>query len=331
MAFLDGTVVNVALPVMQRELGIAVDQVQWIVEAYALLLASLVLVGGALGDRYGRKRVFLLGVGIFAIASAGCGLAPEATSLIVARAAQGVGAALLVPGSLALISGAYGDEMRGKAIGTWSAFSAMTAAVGPVAGGWVVEHASWRWLFFFNAPVAVAVVVLAWRRVGEMRDESAPKHLDSIGATLVTVGLGIVTFALVDSARAPGTTRMLLLLALGAAVLATFIVVEARSRAPMVPLTLFRSRTFTGANLLTFALYAGLGGGLFFVPFDLIQVQGYSPTAAGAAWLPFIVLVSAMSRWAGGLVARVGARVLLVGGPLVAAAGFALLAAPGTG
>jgi EmrB/QacA subfamily drug resistance transporter len=331
MAFLDGTVVNVALPVMQRELGIAVDRVQWIVEAYSLLLASLVLVGGALGDRYGRKRVFLLGTGLFAIASAGCGLAPEATSLIVLRAAQGVGAALLVPGSLALISGAYGEEMRGKAIGTWSAFSAMTAAVGPVAGGWVVEHASWRWLFFFNAPVAVGVVALAWRRVGEMRDDSAPKHLDWTGATLATVGLGIVTFALVDSARAPGTTRMLLLLALGAAVLAAFLVVEARSRAPMVPLTLFRSRTFTGANLLTLALYAGLGGGLFFVPFDLIQVQGYSPTAAGAAWLPFIVLVSAMSRWAGGLVVRVGARLLLVGGPLVAAAGFALLAAPGTG
>ncbi len=331
MAFLDGTVVNVALPVMQRELGIGVDRVQWIVEAYSLLLASLVLVGGALGDRYGRKRVFLQGVGLFAIASAGCGLAPEATSLIVARAAQGVGAALLVPGSLALISGAYGEAMRGKAIGTWSAFSAMTAAVGPVAGGWVVEHASWRWLFFFNAPVALAVVALAWRRVGEMRDDSAPKHLDWMGATLVTAGLGIVTFALVDSARAPGATRMLLLLALGAAVLAAFVVVEAKSRAPMVPLTLFRSRTFAGANLLTLALYAGLGGGLFFVPFDLIQVQGYSPTAAGAAWLPFIVLVSAMSRWAGGLVVRVGARLLLVGGPVVAAAGFALLAAPGQG
>jgi EmrB/QacA subfamily drug resistance transporter len=331
MAFLDGTVVNVALPVMQRELGIAVDRVQWIVEAYSLLLASLVLVGGALGDRYGRKRVFLQGTALFAIASAGCGLAPEATSLIVARAAQGVGAALLVPGSLALISGAYGEDTRGKAIGTWSAFSAMTAAVGPVAGGWVVEHASWRWLFFFNAPVAVAVVALAWRRVGEMRDDSAPKHLDWTGATLATLGLGIVTFALVDSARAPGTTRMLLLLALGAAVLAAFIVVEAKSRTPMVPLTLFRSRTFAGANLLTLALYAGLGGGLFFLPFDLIQVQGYSPTAAGAAWLPFIVLVSAMSRWAGGLVVRVGARLLLVAGPLVAAAGFALLAVPGAG
>jgi EmrB/QacA subfamily drug resistance transporter len=331
MAFLDGTVVNVALPVMQRELGIAVDRAQWIVEAYALLLASLVLVGGALGDRYGRKRVFLLGVGLFALSSAACGLAPEATSLILARAAQGVGAALLVPGSLALISGAYAEDGRGKAIGTWSGFSAITSAVGPVAGGWVVEHASWRWLFFFNAPVAALVAAIAWSRVAEMRDETAPTHLDWPGALLAIAGLGVVTFALVDSARVHGTVRVVALLALGVATLAAFVVVEAKSRGPMVPLSLFRSRTFTGANLLTLLLYAGLGGALFFVPFDLIQVQGYSPAAAGAAWLPFVVIVSAMSRWTGGLVARLGARLPLALGPLVAAGGFALFAVPGTG
>jgi EmrB/QacA subfamily drug resistance transporter len=331
MAFLDGTVVNVALPVMQRELEIAVDRVQWIVEAYSLLLAALVLVGGALGDRYGRKRVFLWGVTLFAVASAACGLAPEAMSLIVARAVQGVGAALLVPGSLALITGAYPEEGRGKAIGTWSAFSAITAAVGPVAGGWVVEHASWRWLFFFNAPVAVVVIAIARRRVEEMRDDTAPKHMDWPGAVLATVGLGVVTFALVDSARVPGTTRMLVLLATGIATLIAFVVVEVTSRDPMVPLSLFRSRTFTGTNLLTLLLYAGLGGGLFFVPFNLIQVQGYSPAAAGASWLPFVVLVSALSRWAGGLVVSLGARMLLMVGPLIAAAGFALLALPGSG
>ncbi|HEY8075212.1 MAG TPA: MFS transporter, partial [Labilithrix sp.] len=331
MAFLDGTVVNVALPVMQRELGIAVDRVQWIVEAYALLLASLVLVGGALGDRWGRKRVFLAGVIVFAIASAACGLAPEAFTLIAARAVQGVGAAMLVPGSLALISAAYGEKERGAAIGTWSAVSAATTAIGPVAGGWVVEHASWRWLFFFNVPPAALVVALAWRGVDESRDDEAPQHLDVAGATLVTLGLGIVTFALVDSARVPGTTRMLVLLAIGAAALAAFVVVEARSRAPMVPLSLFRSRTFAGTNLLTLLLYAGLGGGLFFFPFDLIQVHKYSPAEAGAAWLPFVVLVSAMSRWAGGLVVRVGARRLLVAGPLISAVGFAMLALPGAG
>jgi EmrB/QacA subfamily drug resistance transporter len=331
MAFLDGTVVNVALPVMQRELSIGVDRVQWIVEAYSLLLASLVLVGGALGDRYGRKRVFLQGVCLFAVASVACGVSPGATSIIAARAVQGVGAALLVPGSLALISGAYGETGRGQAIGTWSTFSTITAAVGPIAGGWIVEHGSWRWLFFFNVPVAVVVVGLAWRRVGEMRDESAPRHLDWPGATLATVGLGVVTFALIDSARAPGTGRLLLILAIGLAALVAFVVVEAKSNEPMVPLSLFRSRTFAGTNLLTLMLYAALGGGLFFVPFNLIQVQRYSPAAAGAAWLPFIVLVSAMSRWAGGLVDKVGARALLVVGPLVAAVAFALLGAPTIG
>ncbi len=332
MAFLDGTVVNVALPVMQRELGIGVDGAQWIVEAYALLLASLVLVGGALGDRWGRKRVFLLGVVVFAASSAACGVSPGPIALIASRAVQGVGAALLVPGSLALIRGAYeGEKERGAAIGTWSAASAITAAVGPVAGGFVVEHASWRWLFYFNAPLAAVVVALARRGVPQTRDESAPEHLDVAGATLATAGLGLVTFALVDSARAPGMLRMLVLVAIGAALLAAFVVVEARSRAPMVPLALFRSRTFLGANLLTFLLYAGLGAGLFFVPFDLIQVQRYAPAAAGAAWLPFVAIVAAMSRWAGGLAAKVGARVLLTAGPLVAAVGFALLALPGAG
>ena len=332
MAFLDGTVVNVALPVMQRDLGMAVDGAQWIVEAYALLLASLVLVGGALGDRYGRRRVFLIGVGLFALSSAGCGLAPGARILILARAAQGVGAALLVPGSLALISGAYADEdARGKAIGTWSAFSAITGAVGPVAGGWVVEHASWRWLFFLNAPVAAVVAALASRRVAEMRDDSAPTHLDWPGAVLAIAGLGLVTYALVDSGHVGGAAFAGGLLALGVATLVAFVVVEAKSRGPMVPLSLFLSRTFTGANLLTLFLYAGLGGALFFVPFDLIQVQGYSPAGAGAALLPFVVILSAMSRWSGGLAARLGPRLLLVAGPLVAAGGFALLAVPGVG
>ena len=331
MAFLDGTVVNVALPVMQRELAIAVDRVQWIVEAYSLLLASLVLVGGALGDRYGRKRVFLSGVALFAIASVGCGLAPEALSLIAARAVQGVGAALLVPGSLALITGAYGEQDRGKAIGTWSAFSAMTTAVGPVLGGWVVEHASWRWVFLFNAPLAVATMAIAKGRVAEMRDETAPQRMDWPGAVLATAGLGIVTFALVDSARTPGAPRVLALCALGAATLGAFVTVEARGRFPMVPLSLFRSRTFTGTNLLTFLLYAALGGALFFLPFNLIQVQGYSPAAAGASWLPLVILISTMSRWAGSLTVRVGARRMLTLGPLVAAAGFALLGVPAAG
>ena len=342
MAFLDGTVVNVALPIMQRGLGATVGQVQWIVEAYALMLASLVLVGGALGDRLGRRRVFSAGVVLFSLASAACGAAPGIELLIAARAVQGVGAALLVPGSLALISAAYSTEARGAAIGTWSAASAITGAVGPVAGGWVVSHASWRWLFLFNLPVGALVVALAARKIPETRDPDASPRLDLAGALLATVGLGLVVYALVDSGSGGATAgsgiagggdsaRTLTLLLLGVATLALFVVVEARRTAPMLPLSLFRSRTFAGANLLTFALYAALGAAMFFVPFNLIQVQRYSPAAAGASLLPLIVLIASMSRRAGALAARIGPRPLLSVGPLVAAVGFTLLALPATG
>ncbi|HEY1691111.1 MAG TPA: MFS transporter [Polyangiaceae bacterium] len=331
IAFLDGTVVAVALPVMQRELAMSGGQAQWVVEAYSLMLAALVLVGGALGDRLGRSRVYVAGVTVFALASGVCGLAPGPVVLIGARAVQGIGAALLVPGSLSLISAAYDEETRGAAIGTWSAFSAVTGAVGPVAGGWVVAHASWRWLFFFNLPLAAAVVVLARRHVVETRDDQAPPTMDWPGAALATAGLGLVVYALVDSTGAAGEKRMVPLLALGLLVLVAFVAVEWRGRAPMVHLSLFRSRTFSGTNLLTLLLYAALGGAFFFLPFDLIQVQGYSPAAAGGALVPFVLLVAGMSRGVGALVPRLGARPLLVVGPLVAAAGFALLARPSTG
>jgi EmrB/QacA subfamily drug resistance transporter len=331
IAFLDVTVVAVALPVMQRELSMTVGLAQWIVEAYSLMLASLVLVGGALGDRLGRKRVYLAGVTVFALASIVCGLAPDALVLVAARAVQGVGAAMLVPGSLSLISAAYDDKTRGAAIGTWSAFSAITGAVGPVAGGWVVAHASWRWLFLFNVPLAAAVVLLSRAHVVETRDDEAPATMDWLGAALATAGLGLVVYALVDSADAAGARRMVPLLALGLLTLVAFVVVEWRGRAPMVHLSLFRSRTFSGANLLTLLLYAAIGGAFFFLPFDLIQVQGYSPAAAGAALLPVVLLVAGMSRGIGALAARVGPRPLLVVGPFVAAAGFALLARPTTG
>lgn len=333
MAFLDGTVVGVALPVMQQELRATVDGAQWVVEAYALLLAALVLVGGALGDRLGRRRVFTWGVLLFSLASAGCGLAPSMAGLVAARALQGVGAALLVPGSLALISAAFPEAERGRAIGTWSAASAITAAVGPVAGGWVVTHASWRWLFLLNLPLAAVVVGLTTLRVAESRDEGAAGRLDLAGAALATAGLFLVVYPLIDSGRADGVGAggAVLLLLLGGLTLAAFVLVEARRASPMVPLSLFRSRTFAGTNLLTLLLYAALGGGLFFVPFNLIQVQRYTPAQAGAALLPFILLISALSPWAGGLAARWGPRPLLAAGPLVAAVGFGLLAVPATG
>jgi EmrB/QacA subfamily drug resistance transporter len=331
MAFLDGTVVNVALPVIQRDLGMAVDLAQWVVEAYALLLSSLVLVGGALGDRLGRRRVFCAGGVLFALASAACGLAPGALTLVLARGIQGVGAAFLVPGSLALISAAYGEKTRGAAIGTWSAFSAITAAIGPVAGGWLIAHSSWRWVFFFNVPIAAVVLVLAGLRVAETRDESAAKRVDWFGALLASVGLGLIVTALLESDRFSSVGWVLGLFLLGALTLVGFVLVEARQLAPMVPLSLFHSRTFSGTNLLTLFLYAALSGALFFVPFNLIQVQHYSPAAAGASLLPFVFLISTMSRWAGGLASRVGARLPLVVGPLIAALGFALLSIPATG
>jgi EmrB/QacA subfamily drug resistance transporter len=330
MVFIDGTVLNVALPAIQQGLRGTVAQMQWIVEAYALLLASLVLVGGALGDRLGRKRVFSAGAVLFALASVTCGFAPDATLLTVARGVQGVGGALLVPGSLALVSAAYPEKTRGAAIGVWSGASGVTTSLGPLLGGWIVAHASWRWIFFMNVPLGAVVVVISARHVVETRDETASAHVDWLGATLAATGLGVIVFALLAAPDGGGLAgpRTLTRLALGVAILGAFVACEARLESPMVPLALFRSRTFTGTNLLTLLLYAALGGAFFFLPFNLIQVQGYSPAAAGASLLPLVALVSTMSLLAGRAVTRLGVRIPLVVGPLAAACGFALLGLP---
>jgi EmrB/QacA subfamily drug resistance transporter len=322
MVFIDGTVVNVALPALQTALNATVTDVQWVVEAYALFLAALLLVGGSLGDLYGRRRVFVVGVALFAGASAGCGFAPDIRTLIFARGLQGVGGALLVPGSLALISSSFCAEERGRAIGTWSGFTAMTTGLGPVLGGWLIEHLSWRWVFFINVPLAVLVVAISMARVPESRDEEMVRRLDGWGAALATVGLCGITFALIEAGR--GGVRALIAGVVGVVALSCFFVVESRSSAPMLPLDLFRSRPFSGANLMTLFLYGALGGVLFFLPMDLIQVQHYTATEAGAALLPLIVLMFLLSRWSGGLIVKYGARMPLIVGPLIAGVGFGL-------
>jgi EmrB/QacA subfamily drug resistance transporter len=332
LAFIDGTVVNVALPNLQTALHASISQLQWVVESYALFLAALLLVGGALGDLYGRRLIFVLGVMVFAGASAWCGFAANVHQLILARAVQGVGAALLVPGSLAIISASFPEKERGRAIGTWSGFTGITTAIGPVLGGWLVQHLSWRWVFFINLPIVAAVVTISFLRVPESRTESGRHKLDVLGSLLITAGLGSLIYGLIEAPNY-GWRNPLVWGALAGSLLlmAAFILVEARRATPLLPLELFSSRNFSGANLLTLFLYAALGAVLFFLPFNLIQVQGYTPTQAGAANLPFIVILFLLSRWSGGLVARYGPRLPLALGAMVAGAGFLLFGRPGIG
>jgi len=331
MAFIDSTVVNVALPALQGGFHATVVDVQWVVESYGLFLAALILVGGSFGDLFGRRLIFVVGVSIFALASAGCGFASNIHQLIIARSIQGVGAALLVPGSLAIISTSFDEKSRGQAIGTWSGFTAITTAVGPVLGGWLVEHASWRWVFFLNLPIAAAVVAISVWRIPESRSGSAGR-VDWLGAILATLGLGSLVTGFVESLNLGwGNPLVFGGLTVGVGCLIAFVFVEAASTAPTLPLMLFKSRSFSGANLLTLFLYAAIGIFFFLFPLNMIQVQGYSTTATGAAVLPLILLMFFLSRWSGGLVARYGSRGPLIVGPLIVALGFVLFAVPSIG
>jgi EmrB/QacA subfamily drug resistance transporter len=331
MAFIDSTVVNVALPALQTSLNASVVDVQWVVAAYALLLGALILVGGSLGDLLGRRKMFLVGTAIFTVASLACGLALNVQQLITARAVQGIGAAFLTPGSLALIGASFDGEDRGKAIGLWSGFTAITTGLGPVFGGWLIQHASWRWAFFLNLPLAAIVIVISLWHVPESRRPGVDR-VDWLGALLATVGLGGVVFGMIES-PALGWSHPQVYGSLTAGVLSlvAFFWVEAHATSPMVPFALFRSKTFTGANLLTLFLYAAIGIFFFLLPLNLIQVQGYSPAQAGAAGLPFILLMFTLSRWSGGLVARYGARMPLIVGPLISAVGLGMFALPSVG
>lgn len=331
MSFIDGTAVNVALPILQHELRTDVASTQWVIEGYSLFLSALILTGGALGDLYGRRNIFALGTGIFALASAGCALAPDAGTLIAARCVQGIGGALLTPGSLSLISSNYSGEARGRAIGTWSGFSALTAAAGPLIGGWLTQAFSWRYVFVINIPIALVVIAIAILRVPESRDESMKRSIDLAGSALATVGLGALVYGLIAMDNGGINAVGSVTVAAGILLLGAFVWVEHIAPDPMLRPDLFTSRVFTVANLYTFFLYAALGGGLYFVPFVLINIHRYSPAAAGATLLPFVVIMVAASRWSGGLVVRTGARIPLVLGALLAAGGFLAYALPGSG
>ena len=326
VVMLDGTVVNIALPTIGRDFHAQLATLQWTVTAYTLTLAAFILIGGALGDRYGRRRVFVIGIIWFAAASLLCGIAPGPTVLIAARALQGVGGALLTPGSLALIQSSFHPDERAHAIGLWSGFGGLTTAVGPFVGGYLIEAVSWRLIFLINLPLVAAVLWVAIRHVPETRGSDAHEPLDLTGAALTAFGLGGLIYGLIEGpTRGWSSPVVLASLAAGAAFLAAFLVAEHRLAHPMLPLSIFRSRQFSGANLVTFLVYAALGGAIFLIPLQLQQALGYSPLASGAALLPVTFIMLALSAQAGKLSQRIGPRIPMTVGPIVAGAGLALL------
>jgi EmrB/QacA subfamily drug resistance transporter len=327
MAFIDEAIVNVALPRMEQELHTTLASMQWVINAYTLSMSALLLIGGAAADRFGRRKLFLTGLVIFTLASIACGFAPTASALIGVRALQGAGAALLIPCSLALLGAAFDEAERGAAIGIWSGATALAGGAAPMVAGLVVDHWSWRVIFFINPLIAIPTFWIGVRRLPESADPAARVGLDWMGALLVLGGLGSLVFGLIASSslgwRALAVEGSIVA---GVLLLMGFVAQERRSHAPMMPPALFRSRGFRGINLLTLLLYGALGGAFFYLPFLLIRQHAFSAAAAGAAFLPYTLVIAVLSRWSGGLVNRFGVRRPLVIGPLVVAAGFTWLA-----
>ncbi|MDB5017968.1 MAG: transporter [Mucilaginibacter sp.] len=326
MAFIDGTALNVVLPSLQQSLHASAADLFWILNAYLLILAALILIGGSLGDKLGRKKVFMAGIFIFIVGSAACGLSISVLMLVACRMIQGVGGALMIPGSLSLISSSINEQERGKAIGTWSAFTTLVTMGGPILGGALADAGLWRYIFFINVPIGLAALLILWQKVNESRDEDSDHKLDYAGATAIALGLALVTFGFLRiPAIGIGNWQVYCSLTLGLLLLIAFIVIERKSKHPMMPLELFANATFSGANLLTFFLYAGLGAGMLFLSLNLVQVQGYSQLQSGLTFLPFTIMMISLARFAGSLADKYGPRLLLIVGPATAGAGLLVL------
>jgi EmrB/QacA subfamily drug resistance transporter len=323
MAFIDGSALNVALPAVQTGLHASGVQLLWVVNAYLLMLASLIPVGGSLGDVLGRRRIFAIGIALFVVASLVCGIAPSSGFLIGARLIQGAGSALMIPGSLSIITAFYSPDKRGRAIGTWAAATTIVTVAGPILGGVLAGAGLWRVVFLINLPLGIAALLVLLTKVPESRDERSSGRIDFLGAALLAAGLSGLTYGFISAPDDGfGDPRVIVALAVGVLALAAFIVVESRIGYPMIPLGLFFSRTFSGVNLLTFGLYGALSAGTFFLSLNLVQAQSYSMAVAGFAFTPFALILTALSRWAGGLVDRGGPRLPLVIGPAIAGVAF---------
>jgi len=332
MAFIDSTAMNVVIPVLQSELNATIPQVQWIIEAYALFMSSLMLLGGSLGDKFGRKRIFALGIVLFTGASIWCGLSPNTSQLIVARAFQGAGGALLIPGSLAIVNISFSDENRGRAFGIWSGFTAITTTLGPILGGWLAQNLSWRYVFFINVPLALIVLGVLYWRIPESKKANGEEKLDLWGSLLVTLGLGCIVFGLIDSGNIGfGHPKVIIPFIAGGLFLLGFLFYESRTSSPMMPLNLFKSKTFSGGNFISLLFWAAWSGAIFFIPFNLIQLQGYSAVGVGLAFVPLVIVLFLFSPWAGGLVVKYGAKLLIIAGTILASIGFYLFTLPGIG